>query len=248
MKAGFTMKALSMAVLMGFGASAMAACPTTFEQPTGPWTAKNAVLGTAVVAGPAASGSIPVGGAATTLCRLDTSITGNAGSAAAFARDDTPAGEPRYRARFYMNLDNLTGLNTTQIVRVFAATTDAPSGGIPEVVKLTVFGNGAGTNKVLGVIPAGMTASTVSLGATTGWRRVEIDWVKGAAGSLKVWIDGAVEASPTASLTGDNSAWGGVDSAALGLFQASANYRTAQLNKVVGFDEFDSRRSTFIGN
>lgn len=261
MKTGFTMKALSLAVLgmagLGFGANAFAACPTTItkgETPAGAWDAVSVVGGNAVIGGAAANGLIPAGGATTTSCRLDTKIVANAGSAGAFVRDDTPTNEPHYRARFYMNLDNLAGLNGTQPVRVFSATTNTPANSVPEVVKLTVFGNAAGTSKVLGITAANgtsTTSSTASLGSTTGWRRVEVDFVKGTAGTghVYIWIDGNVDtANPNTKVEVDNSAWGGVDSATLGLSTASAAYRTAQLNKVVGFDEFDSRRTSFVGN
>jgi len=258
MKIRSSMKALSLAVIglagLGFGASAFAVCPTAIVAPTGAWDALSTPGGNAVIGGDAVNGSIPVGGAATTSCRLDAKITANAGSAGAFVRDDHPTNEPHYRARFYVNLDNLAGLNGAQPVRIFAALTNTPANGIPEVAKLTVFGNGAGTSKVIGITAANgtsTTSGTATLGATTGWHRVELDFVKGTAGTghLYVWVNGNVDtANPDAKLEVDNSAWGGVDSAALGLTSASAAYRTAQINKAVGFDEFDSRRTNFIGN
>jgi hypothetical protein len=240
------MKLLSIAMvgLCGYAGSALA-CPAGPDTANGgAWTAKSAVGGTA---------AIQSGGLDGSLCRLDTAITANVGSATAFVRDDTPNAEPRYRAQFKINADALTGQNTAQPVRVFAATTATPANGVPEVVKLTIFGNAAGTARILGIATACASAAThicsTSFTLTpTGTNTVEIDWVKGAAGSLKVWVNNGTEASPNINQAVDNSAWGGVDSAALGLTAASATYRTAQLNKAVQFDRFDSRRQTFIGS
>lgn len=224
----------------GFASSAFAQCPSS---PVPPWTAQSAVGGTVAIA---------AGGYDSTSCRLDAQLTLNTGLASAFVRDDTPDDEARYRAQFLINPDALTGLNTAQAVRVFAATTSAPAMGVPDVVQLTIYGNFAGTQKVLGISTAcaanasGRCVSTVNLAA--GVNRVEIDWTKGASGSLKVWVNNTNEGSPNETINVDNSAWGGVDSATLGLAAPTAGFRTAQLNRAVGFDEFDSRRSTFIGN
>ncbi|HJU38105.1 MAG TPA: hypothetical protein VJ724_00935 [Tahibacter sp.] len=245
MKANVTMKALSAAVLglagMAFAGSSMAACPATATA----WTATVATGGAVTIATP---------GYKSTECRADSAITANLGSASAFVRDDTPNNEARYRTRFLINVDNLTGLNSTQPVRIFSATTATPAMSVPEVVRLSVFGNAAGTNKVLGIATAcsssatGLCSFTAPLtGGTAGVHTIEIDWQKGTTGSIRVWVNNGTEASPTLNQTVDNNAWGGVDSAALGLSSASAGFRSAQLNRTVGFDEFDSRRSTFIG-
>ena len=62
------------------------------------------------------------------------------------------------------------------------------------------------------------------------------------------------EAGPTPDQTInlDNAAWGGVgvegvETADLGLFQGTGTFQSAELNNVVVFDEFDSRRTTAIG-
>ena len=241
------MKKLALAVvgLVGFAAagSALAQCPATLNPP---WSAVQAAGGSVLSAAP---------GYGTTACKLNSSITGNLGSASAFVRDDTPAGETRYRAQFLINVDSLNGQTSSQGVRVFAALTDTAALGVTELVKLTVFGNVAGTSKTLGVLTAsntgigGLAATGVPLtGGTAGVHRVEIEWTKGATGGVKVWLNNTVEATPTSTLTVNNTSWtGGVDSAALGLTQASPGYRTNHLNKVVYFDQFDSRRQTFIG-
>lgn len=253
MKANVTIKALSLAVLglagMAFAGSSMAQCSPTASA----WSATVATGGAVTIATP---------GYKATACRADSAITANLGSASAFVRDDTPSNESRYRARFLANFDNLGTPNlftSTQPVRIFSATTATPSMSVPEVVRLTVFGNAAGTAKVLGIAtacstnPTGLCSFTAPLtGGTAGVHTIEIDWQKGtvtpaANGTLRVWVNNGTEATPTLTQSINNAAWGGVDSAALGLSSASAQFRAQQLGKTVGFDEFDSRRSTFIG-
>ncbi len=237
---------LSLLGLVGFAAGSVMAqtCPTSL---TPPWSA-------AVSSGGSLSSAAP--GYASTACKLNAAITGNLGSASAFVRDDTPANEQRYRAQFLINVDNLTGQTTAHLVRVFAATTDAPNAGVSELVKLTVYGNVAGTSKSLGILTAsstgtgGFAATNIPLtGGTAGVHRIEIDWTKGASGGVKVWLNNTTEASPNVTLTANNTAWtGGVDSGVLGLAQASPGFRSVQTGRVVYFDQFDSRRQTFIGN
>lgn len=256
MKVNAKMKSLSLAVagLVGFAfaGSAMAQCPAL----PGAWSGQSATGGSLATSTPGFSG---------TNCKLDAQITANLGSAAAFVRDDTPAAEDRYRAQFLINVDALTSLTSSQPVRVFAAITDTAAEGVSEVVKLTVYGNAAGTSKTLGILVAGSGAGAIGgfisngvplTGGTAGVHRVEIDWSKGTglagdgsgAGGVKVWLNNTTEASPTLTVASNNTAWGGVDSAALGLAQAAPGFRANQANRIVSFDQFDSRRSTFIGS
>lgn len=238
------MKLLSLAVLglggMALAGTAAAACPTS---PVPPWSGTNTFGGNVQVVSGGYDGSA---------CHLDAKITGAMGSAAALVRDDSPANELTYRAQFFVNVDNLTSLKSTQPVRLFAATTDTLANGVPDLAAISVYGNLQGTTKSLGISaacasdPQFRCASSLPL-TGTGPQRIEIALTVGATGSLKVWVNNSNESSPDLVVSVDNSAWGGVDTAFLGLAAPSAQFRAQQLNKTVGFDQFDSRRTTFIG-
>jgi hypothetical protein len=246
MKANVTIKALSAAVLglagMAYAGSSFAVCPTDPAQSGGgAWTSKS-VLGGALTITTPGLGTPP------TECKLEAAITSTA-FGSAFVRDNTPAGETRYRAQFSFDGDALTGLNSVQSVRLFSANADTPFQSTAEAVRISIFGNLAGTTKSLNVVVAcngapASCATTVPI-TTTGTHKLQIDWVKGTTGSLKVWLDNTVEATPTATLSGNTDGWV-VDYAILGLSTPSPGFRTAQTNRTVKFDEFDSRRTTFI--
>lgn len=225
---------------LGFASTSFAQCPASAVPP---WTSQSSLGG---------SLAIVAGGFDGTACRLNAQITVNGPGVNAFVRDNTPAGESRYRAQFFINVDTLTGLNSIQSSKIFGANTDAAHLALSDVVRLSVFGNLAGTTKVLGILtvcegqPGNQCSATAPL--AVGTNRIEFDWQKGATGSLRVWVNNTTEGTPTVTLNGNSANWGGVDFATLGLANPSPNFRSAQINRAVGFDEFDSRRQTFIGN
>lgn len=225
----------------GFASSAFAQCPSS---PVPPWSSTS-VLGGAV--------AIVSGGYDGTSCRMNSSLTVNGPGVSAFVRDDTPDSEPRYRAQFIVNLDNLSGLNTIQSARLFSANTGSAHLGRAEIVRLGVVGNITGTARLLNIqtVCEGAASNLCTANHTlpaSGEVRIEIDWTAAASGGLKVWVNNTNEASPDVTLSGNSAGWTGVDFATLGLAAPSAGFRTSFLNTTVGFDEFDSRRSTFIGN
>lgn len=248
MKANVTIKALSAAVLglagMAFAGSSFAACALSDPaKPIGAWDAKSVLGGAITLTDP---------GLAASGCKMSASIT-SAAFGSAFVRDNTPASETRYRAKFLVDADALTGLNSVQTVRLLSVNTDTPYLGISEAVRLSVLGNLAGTAKSLGVAaacegqPSNLCSGTVALGAT-GTQVIQIDWVKGASGSVKVWVNNTNEATPNLTLSGNTNGWV-VDYTTMGLSNPSPGFRnatTGQLNRIVQFDEFDSRRTTFI--
>jgi hypothetical protein len=224
----------------GFASSAFAQCPTGTVPP---WSSQSALGGTVAIA---------AGGFDGTSCRMDAALTLNAPGINAFVRDNTPATEPSYRAQFLINVDTLTGINSIQSVKVFGATTETAHLAITDIVRMSVTGNIAGTQKLLGVFTvcegqAGNIASA-SLPLAAGVNRVEINWQKGPAGTLGIWVNNTDPNNATQTLNCNSGGWAGVDFATLGLAAPSPGFRASQLNRVVSLDEFDSRRTSFIGN
>lgn len=206
------------------------------------WSATTALGGTLTVAD---------GGLGGTACRLDVRLTSAIGASNALVRDNSPSDEPRYRGSFILNADGLTGQNLGQAVRVFSATTAAPANGVADLVRFNIFGNISGTSRTLAVVTADADGpgfvSSASVPLAAGENRIEFDWQKGNPGTLRVWVNSNDEGTPTATITVNSAAWGGVDSAFLGLANSAPGFRSAQLNRDVQFDEFDSRRQSFIG-
>lgn len=224
----------------GFASSAFAQCPAS---PVPPWSSQSVLGGALSIDGPGLNG---------TSCKLNSRITANIGGATAAVRDNTPADEPSYRAQFWINADALTGLNLIQGAKIFGASTDNPFGGVSDLVRLTVIGNATGTAKTLGIFTACEGQPSNQCSASTplpaGNVSVEIAWERGANTTLRVWVNNGNEASPTLTIPNvNNASWGGVDFASLGLSTPTPGFRSSQANRDVVFDEFDSRRQTFIG-
>ena len=257
----FTMKALAVAVLglAGMG-SAFAACPTIPANSATPggggaWSSQTV---TAATVGNAATG---LNG---TLCAFSVSI--NAGAAAntkGFVTDLSPAAEPRYRARFYFNTAALTNLNiANRQVRMFSAlaTTPPAGAGAEEVIINLVGGSVAGVTQPSVRFIVGDTGSpgnqkliNAALPNSGGNYRIEFD-LNSTAGTFRYWVlDAAADNStfndsnPTGTATMTDTGWSGVDQVNLGLFGTSAQYRANVSAQALIVDEFDSRRSTFIG-
>ncbi|HNR91228.1 MAG TPA: hypothetical protein PKO41_02270 [Dokdonella sp.] len=246
------MKTLSLAVLglVGFAAAgaAMAQCPASLVPP---WSALN-------VGGGTSAASSVSGGYAGTQCRLSSAL-GNNGAARAQVRDDTPANEARYRAQFIFDPTSMSGTNGTNQADIFLANAPAAFNGLLRLVQIKFSGSGAGTKRI--VINAAcnnggtnVCSVPVDLPVQGGPNRIEIDLTVGAGGSLRYWVSNLAtstsDGSPTGtlSLTGGNAGWVGVDQAYLGLASPTANYRTINAAGVGYFDQFDSRRQTFIGS
>jgi len=256
MKAGFTMKALSLAVLglagLGYGASAMAVCPTDPAAPAGPWASKSVSAGGNL--------SIANTGLNGTSCSLQVSLTvGSSIIAKAFVTDTTPADEPHYRARFYIDTTQLTGLdNALKQVQIFtAAAQTGPAATANDEVQAFLIG-GAGPSPSVRLIVADSNQGskfqsvTIPLPNPLGVNRIEFDLVQGASASFRYWVSAGNTAtsdgSPTGSLTVNNTGWSGITQSSLGEFSASAQFRSnAVAGQALILDEFDSRRTTFIG-
>ena len=235
------MKVLSLALvgLCGYAGSALAVCPAgpAIAQ-GGAWTAAPVFQGTAAIVTP---------DYATTACRLASTINVGASSVAfATVEDDSPATEPRYRVHFIIDLDAQSSPTITKSSTAFSGSSTANGPGIT----LGIFGNSSAwflsyivpdTNQISGV-----TSGAVPLAA--GENNVEFDLQIGAPGSVTLWVNNNVEGSPTVPVTPiANIGVGGIDTAFLGLAGPSQGFVTSYGGNGVGFDQFDSRRATFIG-
>lgn len=228
-------KVLSLVLGTAFAGSAAAVCPSS---PVPPWTAVASFQGTATIVD---------GGLSGTECRLDSAISAGAGgTAAAAVQDDSPATETRYRAQFMIDLDALAAPTLNTQATVLNAISDTTGTG----VTIGIFGNGGVWN--LSVLvpnatdPSGIATLVAPL--ASGENHVEFDFQVGGSGSMTLWVNNNVEGSPTAGpVTVDNNAVGGIDTAFLGLGAPSNLFVTNYAGIAAGFDQFDSRRTTFIG-
>jgi hypothetical protein len=245
------MKLLSLAILglggMAMAGSAAAACPTS---PSPPWTSSTATLGTVAIASP---------GYDSTACKLSVALNQNALLfAKALVTDASPTDEQRYRAQFLIDTSELAVMNSVlKQVQIFtAASTSSPTGVASDEVNMALVGGASGP--ALRIVVADGDQSShfksidVPLPNQLGVNRVEFDLTQGASGTFRYWVtsDATVtsDSSPTGSITVNNSGWSGVTQASLGLFAASNNYRSSIGNTThLYLDQFDSRRSMFIG-
>jgi hypothetical protein len=189
---------------------------------------------------------------------LSTSFNAGAGgSATAVVRDDTPANETRYRFRMYIDADALTGFSGAQGVQIFTANSTAgfpAAGGSLQVLRIGLIPGGA-TGKQLSFIaacnvPANSYLCPSATPLAAGANVVEGEIVIGATGTGKVnyWVNNNVAATPTGTINVDNAGWVGIDTIFMGLSNSTPAFRTNQATKIIKFDEFDSRRQTFIGS
>jgi hypothetical protein len=160
-----------------------------------------------------------------------------------FVQDDAPLGEHRYRARFYFDSNGFDPgeVQNRSRTRMFIAFAEAPARRLAAVVLRRV----AGVYSVMARarLDDNSQANTPFIPISDGPHFVEIDWRQSSApdaldGTLEVWIDGV----SVATLTGLDNSLGSVDFARLGALSVKAG-----ANGTLYFDEFESRRATYIG-
>jgi hypothetical protein len=250
------MKLLSLALvgLCGFAGSAMAACPA------GPTTADGGAWSSASILPPSSSAvAIGTPGLDTSECKMTSSL-GPSISASATVRDDTPNAEPRYRFQFLVDTTALSSFSATDNVAVFQTPATTTANGLSRTLRLSLVAGPAGAKRLrVGLScasdPSFVCAQTYGTDLIAGVNRIEGDMtISAAGGQVKLWVNAAAGTTEpgTTSLTVpataiDNSAWGGVDAATLGLTAPSAAFKNNHASQAVGFDTFDSRRSTYIG-
>lgn len=226
---------------LAFASSAFAQCPSS---PVPPWTAQATIGGGAV--------AITSGGYDGTSCKMTARINAPAsGFATAAVRDDTPVSEPRYRAQFLVNTSELVSFGGFQAVQLFNANSNTEANGTAQLIRIALIA-GPSINIIASCDNAGsgFICQSGAIPLAAGTNRIEFDLSVGASGTLSYWVNNTNSATPTGSvtLTGGNAAWVGVDLAFLGLAAATSSFRAQQVGNPIHFDEFDSRRQTFIGN
>lgn len=242
------MLALGALAAFGFASSAFAQCPSS---PVPPWSSQTVLSGGSL--------AITTGGYDGTSCKMTTQIGAGAGTTAtAVVRDNTPANEPRYRFQFLLQADALTAQGATQAAQIFTANSANPfpaPGGSLQVLRISLSGGGTTGRRVTflaacNVAPDFLCATPAVEIPATGVSRIEGDLTIGGAGTgqLSYWVNNTTAGTPTGTLPVDNAAWVGIDAALMGLSRTTASFRANQSARNVNFDEFDSRRQTFIGN
>jgi len=141
----------------------------------------------------------------------------------AYVQDESPGGIDRIVARFYV-LNNNTA--PAEIYGGFGNT----SGGSPVFsVELDDSGNVTLTDST--------TGRSVGQSGSTKWLSVEIDWARGAgSGAISLSVNGQTAAEDTGF---NNGAAATLQSVRLGNLNGAAG--------TIGFDSYESRRSTAVG-
>jgi hypothetical protein len=237
------MKALSLALvgLAGFAGSAMAACPAGPDIANGgAWTAVSALQGSAVIATP---------GYATTECRLDSTINaGASGVASGQVNWTQTTPEPSYRAQFIVDADAITTPSLTDAATIYTSSSGAGGDG----VRFSIFGTASGARNLGYFVryddTTGRHYKTGNVVLPAGEVHVEYSLTVATGGAFNLWVENNVEATPTKTETGfDNSALVGINTVYLGLAGPSSQFVTHYAGTAVGFDQYDSRRTLFIG-
>jgi hypothetical protein len=159
-------------------------------------------------------------------------------------RDNTPAAEPRYRARFYFHSNNFVLGNGIR-QRILMAQRDSDNGRLITLMVRRVAPNNT-LSFLARVLEDSGSLRDVPLGQYPGaetYRFIEFDWQKATApgannGRFQALVDGTERANITNL---DNDAVGGVDFARMGVMAPIDGSGT------LFYDEFESRRVTAIG-
>jgi hypothetical protein len=160
-----------------------------------------------------------------------------------YVQDDSPTGETRYRARFYLDPSaydpgEATGSFRT---RVFLAFADAP---LKRLVQVALRRIGGQYSLAASVRRDDDTLADTGFAAISAAPHVvEIDWFRASRpgandGTFELWIDGA----SVAALSGLDNDTRAVDFVRLGALSVKAG-----ASGTLRFDEFESRRWSYIG-
>ena len=163
-----------------------------------------------------------------------------------YVRDNSPTNEARYRARFYFDPNAIT-MVSGDLHNIMVALN---AGGAAAVARIEFLRSAGGAYQVRGSVrnDAGVYSDTPFVTISDASHRIEIDWQSATSagannGSLRLWIDGISEATPTQTLSG-------IDNDTLRIEQVQLGPQgviDAGTRGTYYFDAFVSRRTTFIG-
>jgi hypothetical protein len=163
--------------------------------------------------------------------------------AALYVQDDTPDAEARYRARFYFDPGTYDpGEASAHLrTRVFLAFSESPLRRLVQVILRRIGGQYSLAARVRR--DDDTLADTGFTTITAAPHSVEIDWTRASRpgandGSLELWIDG----TPAGALSGLDNDERAVDFVRLGALSVKAGAAGT-----LSFDEFESRRGSYIG-
>lgn len=155
------------------------------------------------------------------------------GTTGIYVRDDSPAAEFRYRARFYFNPNSIS-MATGDYTYPLEGRDTANNIVLRVQFKRSSTGYQLAARAYDSVLANWVSTPLVNI--SNAMHVVELDW--GNDGHLNFWVDGAQQGS----LTGINNAIYNIDSVRLG-----ATYITASVAGSYYIDAFESRRQTYIG-
>ena len=163
-------------------------------------------------------------------------------TAGLFVQDDTPDGESRYRARFHFDPNGFDpgealGRFRTRMFLAF----EEPNRRLAAIVLRRIAGQYALMARAR--LDDNSQASTPFVPISDAPHVVEIEWQRAAGpdtldGFLEMWIDGL----PAGALFGLDNSIGSVDFARLGAMSVKTG-----ANGTIFWDEFESRRQSYIG-
>lgn len=160
-----------------------------------------------------------------------------------YLQDDTPEDESRYRARFYLDPNGFDPGEATGTfrTRIFSGLGEAP---IRQLVSI-VLKRKAGQYSIMGSVLLDdlSQVDTPFFLLSNGPHSIEFDWRRASAlgandGAFVMWVDGAV----VGTLTRLSNAAQGMDFVRIGAFGLKA-----EASGRFYWDEFESRRETYIG-
>lgn len=166
--------------------------------------------------------------------------------------DETPVDEPRYRVRFYLDTnDYLPGpAAQDRRARVLLGLDTSPTVTRSLTVVLIRLGTQGGQYMMFFRARQnnGTFADSPFINITNGAHWIEVDWQRastpsGTDGQVRIWIDGgASEGVPTAVISNIANGNQGVDRTWMGTINIKPG-----ASGTLFFDEFESRRQTYIG-